>query len=65
MKSLLPYVPIKQVQRVRKIVETLNAASYEVYEAKKEAIRRGDEAVMEQLGRGKDIMSILVSRLAR
>jgi hypothetical protein len=58
-------VPLRGVQRIRKVVETLNEASYEVYEAKKEAIRRGDEAVMEQLGRGKDIMSILVSRLVR
>ncbi|EIN05371.1 cytochrome P450 [Punctularia strigosozonata HHB-11173 SS5] len=59
-KSLLPYVPIKRVQRLRDVAEALDKASHEVYEAKKAALQRGDEAVMQQVGRGKDIMSILL-----
>jgi hypothetical protein len=60
LERLLPYVPIKRVQHIRHITETLDEASREVYENKKEAVQRGDDAVMRQLGKGKDIMSILV-----
>jgi hypothetical protein len=64
-KQLLPYVPIKRVQRLRHVSDALDAASRSVYDAKKAALERGDEAVAQQIGRGKDIMSILVSRSAR
>ena len=37
----------------------LNRRSVEIYEDKKRALRQGDEAVMKQIGEGKDIMSIL------
>ncbi|EIN07116.1 cytochrome P450 [Punctularia strigosozonata HHB-11173 SS5] len=59
-KRIVPYIPIKRVQRLRYVTEALEKASREVYNAKKEALQRGDEAVMQQIGRGKDIMSILL-----
>jgi hypothetical protein len=57
---ILPYVPIKRVQRLRILTKNLDTACRNVYESKKRALECGDEAVLQQLGRGKDIMSILV-----
>ncbi|EIN07006.1 cytochrome P450 [Punctularia strigosozonata HHB-11173 SS5] len=59
-ERMLPYIPIKRVQHIRNITATLDEASHEVYQSKKEAIQRGDDAIMHQLGQGKDIMSILL-----
>jgi hypothetical protein len=37
----------------------MDKTSVEIYEHKKLALQRGEEAVLQQIGRGKDIMSIL------
>jgi len=45
---------------MRDIVDTLHNISVEIFEAKKEALEKGDEAVTQQISQGKDIMSILM-----
>ncbi|EIN13011.1 cytochrome P450 [Punctularia strigosozonata HHB-11173 SS5] len=57
---LLPFVPSRRVQRLRRVSEKLDEVCREIYGSKKAALLRGDEAVLEQVGRGKDIMSILL-----
>jgi len=47
------------VKKLKNIVDTLHNTSLLIYEAKKKAIIEGDEALLRQIGRGKDIMSIL------
>ncbi|KIJ63129.1 hypothetical protein HYDPIDRAFT_113701 [Hydnomerulius pinastri MD-312] len=53
-------LPWKDVQEIRRIVDVMDKTSIEVFEAKKKALAEGDEAVMQQVGQGKDIMSILL-----
>ena len=58
-KFLAGITPWPMFQRLRTMVDVMDETSCEVLESKRAAIRRGDAAVMEQVGRGKDIMSIL------
>ena len=40
-------------------MDVLHNTMVEVFEAKKKALEEGDEAVTQQIGQGKDFMSIL------
>lgn len=42
-----------------RIADTMDAMSRKIWQGKKEALAAGDEAVKSQVGKGKDIMSIL------
>ena len=37
----------------------MHEQSIEVYDAKKDALKKGEDAVVQQVGKGKDILSIL------
>lgn len=58
-RFLANLVPDPQFQNLKSLVDTLDASSRTILKDKQDAFRRGDEAVAEQVGRGKDIMSIL------
>ncbi|KAF9482535.1 cytochrome P450 [Pholiota conissans] len=53
-------LPWRTVHEIRDIVDTLHDTSVEIFESKKKALTDGDEVVAMQIGRGKDIMSILM-----
>ena len=46
---------------MRDIVDVMDETSLEVFQNKKRGLALGDEAVMTQVGQGRDIMSILCS----
>ncbi|KIJ60898.1 hypothetical protein HYDPIDRAFT_138406 [Hydnomerulius pinastri MD-312] len=52
--------PWKALHELIDIVEVMDKTSNEVFDAKKKALAKGDEAVLQQVGRGKDIMSVLL-----
>ncbi|KAK7038693.1 hypothetical protein VNI00_010577 [Paramarasmius palmivorus] len=54
-------LPFDAIQRGRAISDYMWGLSSEIYEAKKRALERGDEDVVEQVGRGKDILSALIN----
>jgi len=56
---VLDVVPLKNAHILRDMSDYMWALSKEIYEGKKKALEQGDEAVERQIGRGKDIMSIL------
>ncbi|CCL99518.1 uncharacterized protein FIBRA_01536 [Fibroporia radiculosa] len=60
-RSIVDRIPHEEVQAVKNTVDTMDRRSREIYEEKKAAIRHGDEAVLQQMGEGKDIMSILMN----
>lgn len=47
------------VQSTRGIVDLMHKTSHKVLQVKWEAMQQGDKAVLNQVGGGKDIMSIL------
>ncbi|RDB25856.1 hypothetical protein Hypma_006832 [Hypsizygus marmoreus] len=53
-------MPFTNIRRLRDIVDVMDATSVEIYTAKTTALAQGDEAVIKQIGQGKDIMSILM-----
>ncbi|EPT02239.1 hypothetical protein FOMPIDRAFT_1047944 [Fomitopsis schrenkii] len=59
-RRLLDFVPHAGVQQVRRIADEIDEQSRHIFEEKKRAMREGDEAVMHQIGEGKDVMSKLM-----
>ncbi|RPD74082.1 cytochrome P450 [Lentinus tigrinus ALCF2SS1-7] len=47
-------------QKLRQMVDTMHDRSVQVFREKRAALERGDEGLKQQLGEGKDIMSILL-----
>ncbi|KAJ3515520.1 hypothetical protein NMY22_g14433 [Coprinellus aureogranulatus] len=60
LRWLVDIVPWKNLHEIRDIVDTMHETAVKIVENKKKAIREGDESMSKQVGRGKDIMSILV-----
>jgi len=56
---VLDMVPWKNGHRVRDMADYVWEVSKDIYEGKQKALAEGDEAVARQVGKGKDIMSIL------
>lgn len=52
-------VPLKSFQKATEIIDLMHAESVAVYESKKSALMEGEEAIVHQVGQGKDILSIL------
>jgi hypothetical protein len=61
-RFLVDIVPWRSLQKLRDIIDVMHDTSVEIFEAKKKALREGDEAVSKQFGGGKDILSILSKR---
>ncbi|KAF9064450.1 cytochrome P450 [Rhodocollybia butyracea] len=57
---LMNAAPWKTLHSVRDMSEYMYEVSLGVYEAKKRALEEGDEAMANQIGRGKDLLSILM-----
>ena len=58
-RFLVDLLPWKILHDVWDIVDLMYNTSVEMFESKKKALAEGDEALATQIGRGKDIMSIL------
>lgn len=58
-RFLVDLLPFENARRLRDIVDIIHNTSVEILEAKKRALWEGDEVVAKQIGRGKDIISIL------
>jgi hypothetical protein len=58
-RLLVNLLPFKTTRRLRDAVDVMHNTSVEILQAKKHTLQEGDEAVERQIGRGRDIMSIL------
>ena len=52
-------LPLNNLHKMRDISDYLYGFAREVYRGKTQALAQGDEEVAQQVGKGKDIMSIL------
>ncbi|CCM00987.1 uncharacterized protein FIBRA_03035 [Fibroporia radiculosa] len=59
-RLIINLIPDGDVQRVKCIVDTMDFQSRDIFEKKKAALLQGEEAVLQQVGEGKDIISILM-----
>ena len=58
-RRVVELIPNADVQRMREISDIMHARSVLIYNQKKEALEKGDEALKHQIGEGRDIMRIL------
>ena len=58
-RAIVDLIPLKDIKKIRAIVDVFHTTSVEIFETKKKALREGDQALAAQIGRGKDIISIL------
>ena len=56
---ILPFIPSRRIRNLKRIADTMHRNCIHVYEEKKRAFEAGDDAVMQQVAKGKDIISIL------
>ncbi len=61
-RRLVEMVPFSAVERSVEISDVMHARSVLIYNEKKKALEKGDDALRQQIGEGKDIMSILCAR---
>lgn len=57
-RALAPYVPIPAWGKMLSIIQAMDTQSKNVFYGKKQALEKGDEALKQQIGEGRDIMSI-------
>ncbi|KAI8974184.1 cytochrome P450 [Trametes punicea] len=60
IRRMLWAIPHRDVQRMMEISDTMARRSREMIEPKRAALRKGDEALAQNIGEGKDIMSLLL-----
>lgn len=61
-RLMVNVLPWKSLRKLRDIIDIMHNTSTEIFDAKKKALEEGNEAVSKQVGRGKDILSILSAR---
>nr|BAK09468.1 cytochrome P450 [Postia placenta] len=59
-RRILELIPSTRLQRVKEISDAVDAHSKRIFKQKKQALAEGDEAVLNQVGAGKDILSRLM-----
>ncbi|KAK7038700.1 hypothetical protein VNI00_010584 [Paramarasmius palmivorus] len=64
LRFLSFYWPSSTLRHGRELADYMWELSTQIYQEKKRALDQGDEAVVEQVGRGKDILSVLSKRVA-
>ncbi|TBU31450.1 cytochrome P450 [Dichomitus squalens] len=60
IRAILRRYPHKEVRNMMSVSDTMMRRSQEIIVEKKEALKKGDEALTHRVGEGKDIMSILL-----
>ena len=58
-RFVVDLLPWDDLHHMRDMVDYMHTIASGIYESKKRAFKKGDEAVTQQIGRGKDLISIL------
>jgi hypothetical protein len=59
LHALAKHAPFKSVRRFTHNIDTMHGVAMQIWAEKKAALDAGKVTVLEQAGRGKDIMSVL------
>ena len=58
-RKVLEWIPFKRLHKLKDVVDIMHRRAAEIYQEKKMLLEKGDEALLAQVGEGKDLMSIL------
>ncbi|KAF9043394.1 cytochrome P450 [Panaeolus papilionaceus] len=61
-RRMIDFSPIQSIKMMRDVVYVMHDTSLKIYQSKKQALLEGNQAVAEQVGKGKDILSILMKQ---
>ena len=56
---MVDHLPFRRLRAIKSIANTIHTQATSIFHDKKAALQAGDEAMVRQVGEGKDIMSIL------
>ncbi|KAH9941813.1 cytochrome P450 [Epithele typhae] len=59
-RRLMEWIPFKRLHRLKNVVDTMHRRAEEIYQEKKAQLDKGDQALLLQVGEGRDLMSILL-----
>ncbi|EIW62374.1 cytochrome P450 [Trametes versicolor FP-101664 SS1] len=59
-RTVAELIPVAALKEIIRITDTLRIRSTEIFKAKKAALLAGDEALKQQVGEGRDLISILL-----
>ncbi|KAH9852205.1 cytochrome P450 [Lenzites betulinus] len=59
-RRVMEHLPNANIRRMKEISDSMHARSVLIFNEKKAALARGDDAVKHQVGEGRDVMSILL-----
>ena len=58
-RRVVELIPNPHVQRIREVSDIMNTRAWEIFNEKKRGLHSSDAALLEQVGEGKDVMSLL------
>ena len=58
-KYIAPFLPLSNMRKFRDIATTMDEQARLIFRGKMEALKKGDAAVMQQIGEGRDLLSVL------
>lgn len=58
IRQLFRLMPLRNFRHIMEITDTMMRRSQDIIDEKKAALQKGGDAIMEQVGEGKDLMSI-------
>ncbi|KAI0327588.1 cytochrome P450 [Cubamyces sp. BRFM 1775] len=59
-RKMISWIPMERLHKLQSVVDTMHRRATEIYLEKKARLEKGDEALLQQVGEGKDLMSILL-----
>ncbi|KAI0828713.1 cytochrome P450 [Trametes gibbosa] len=59
-RRVMRWIPMRRLHRLQSVVDTMHLRAAEIYREKRARLDKGDEALVQQVGEGKDLMSILL-----
>lgn len=58
-KYIAPFLPLSNMRKLRDIATTMDEQARLIFRGKMEALQKGDAAVTQQIGEGRDLLSVL------
>ncbi|KAI0641561.1 cytochrome P450 [Trametes meyenii] len=59
-RRLVGWIPFQRLHKLQRVVDTMHRRATEIYLGKKARLEKGDQALLHQVGEGRDLMSILL-----
>ncbi|KAI0355907.1 cytochrome P450 [Trametes cingulata] len=59
-RKVMQWIPMERLHKLQHVVDIMHRRAAEIYREKKALLEKGDQALLHQVGEGKDLMSVLL-----